>query len=198
MMNWRLIHRRQYLLIAGLLIVFAAGTLSSTAYAMLRGPNVQAKNFSVTYVGVTGPLDSMPPKAELVLTQADGEFVGGRRSQVTVSIWHNPRFGTLLTGNDFCNDASDLKGWCIDEGKQTWSLVPRTSPLGIQTNGTTTYSGDALVKQIIDGEGYEGLVTYRATVRTPESAASEGVIVTVSIEGFVSKVNKPGDDRRGR
>ena len=59
MMKWRMLHRRRYLLIAVLAITLAAGTFTSTAYAKFRGPGVQAHNFSVTYVGITCPVDSM-------------------------------------------------------------------------------------------------------------------------------------------
>ena len=66
-MKWHILRRRSSVVIAVLVVALLAGTIDSTAYAMFRGHDVQAKNFSVTYVGVTGPVDDMLDISDLVL-----------------------------------------------------------------------------------------------------------------------------------
>ena len=120
-MKWRTLQRRPYLylLLAALAITFVAGTLSSTAYATFRGPDIKVQNFSVTYVGVTGPMDSLPQgRSNLVLTQASGRFVNGERSEMIVSIERHRIIGTRLSSKGPCdvpNVPGKMKAWCVDE-----------------------------------------------------------------------------------
>ena len=110
---------------AVLVVALLAGTISSTANAMFRGHDVQAKILSVTYVGVTGPVDDMVVGlSDLVLKQVDGKFVGKRRSEMTVSMLRNGFIGTRLMMNGPCDESGDFVGWCIDEGRNTWAVTP--------------------------------------------------------------------------
>ena len=197
MMKWRMLHRRRYLLIAVLAITLAAGTFTSTAYAKFRGPGVQAHNFSVTYVGITGPVDSLPAGlSDLVLTQVAGRFIGGRSSEMTVSMMTHPLLGTRLMFDRPCGETGDLKGLCIDVGRHTWVTMPQMLLPAISTDDTMSMWGPGIVKQVIDGEGYEGLATYRVTVESPVDEVTEGVIVTVNIDGYVSRMKARNVDHR--
>ena len=66
----------------------------------------------------------------------------------------------------------------------------------VQVGDTLTMWGPGLVKQMIDGEGYEGMATYKVTYKEPADAVTEGAIVIVNIDGFVSKVGASERDRR--
>ena len=199
MMRWRRLPGRPYLLIAALAITFLAGTLSSTAYATFRGPDIQVRNFSVTYAGVTGPMDSIPQGlSDLVLTQASGKFVDGQRSQMTVSMERNPIFGTRLSSKGPCavpNVPTEMKAWCVDEARGSWAVMPLQLLRNVQVGDTLTMWGPSVVKQIVDGEGYEGLATYKVTFKEPADTATEGAIVIVNIDGYVSKVKPSEGDR---
>lgn len=197
MTKWHMLRKRSYVLVAVLAITMVAGTVSSTAYAMFRGPEVRAQNFNVTYVGVTGPIDSLTPGlTDLVLTQASGEFVGGRRSQMSVYLEYNDFMGARISTRGPCKVPSprmDFEAWCIDEGRMSWAVAPLRLLRDVQVGEVQTMWGPSYVMQVIDGEGYEGFATYRATVEKPSDAATEGAIVIVNIDGFVRKVKTSKD-----
>lgn len=188
-MNWHVLHRKSSIVIAVLVVTFVAGALTSTASAKFRGPDVKAQNFNVTYVGVTAPVDSMPEGlSDLVLRQADGKFLGKRRSQMTVSMLTNGFIGTKLMMSRPCDEAGDVAGLCIDEGRQAWVVMPQGLLPTVPKDDTRAMFGPAFIRQIVDGEGYDGFATYRITVENPTDTATDGAIITVNIDGYVSKM----------
>ena len=174
---------------AVLVVALLAGTISSTANAMFRGHDVQAKNLSVTYVGVTGPVDDMVVGlSDLVLKQMDGKFVGKRRSEMTVSMLRNGFIGTRLMMNGPCDESGDFVGWCIDEGRNTWAATPQMIHAALPLDDTSAMFGPAFITQVLDGDGYNGFATYRVTVVSPVDSATQGAVVTVSIDGYLSNM----------
>ena len=188
-MKWHIFRRRSSVIIAVLAVALLAGTISSTANAMFRGHDVQAKNFSVTYAGVTGPVDEMPVGlSDLVMNQVDGKFVGKRKSEMTVSMLRNGFIGTRLMMNRPCDESGDFAGWCIDEGRNTWAVTPQMIHAALPMDDTSAMFGPAFITQIVDGDGYNGFATYRVTVVSPFDTATEGAVVTISIDGYLSKM----------
>lgn len=197
MMKWNIFRRRSSVAIAVLAIALLAGTLTSTANAMFRGRDVQAKNFSVTYVGVTGPVDEMfVGLSDLVLKQVDGKFVGKRKSEMTVSMLRNGFIGTKLMMNRPCDDSDKFVGWCIDEGRKTWAVTPQMIHAALPMNDTSAMFGPAFITQVVDGDGYDGFATYRVTVVSPADTATEGAVVTISIDGYLSKIKASGGAKK--
>lgn len=187
-MKWHILRRRSSVVIAVLVVALLAGTIGSTANAMFRGHDVQAKNFSVTYVGVTGPVDDMLDISDLVLKQVDGKFIGKRRPEMTVSMVRNRFVGTKSMMNRPCDESGDFVGWCIDEGRNTWAVTPQMIHPTLPMADTSAMFGPAFITQIVDGDGYDGFATYRVTVVSPVDTITQGAVVTISIDGYLSKI----------
>ena len=78
--------------------------------------------------------------------------------------------------------------WCIDEGRNTWAVTPQMIHAALPMDDTSAMFGPAFITQIVDGDGYNGFATYRVTVVSPFDTATEGAVVTISIDGYLSKM----------
>ena len=85
---------------------------------------------------------------------------------------------------------------CLDVGRHNWVTMPQMLLPAISHDDTMSMWKPGIVKQVIDGEGYEGLATYRVTVESPVDEVTEGVIVTVNIDGYVSRMKARNVDHR--
>ena len=53
---------------------------------------------------------------------------------------------------------------------------------------TSAMFGPAFITQIVDGDGYDGFATYRVTVVSPVDTITQGAMVTISIDGYLSNI----------
>ncbi|MDA0771225.1 MAG: hypothetical protein O2821_13550, partial [Chloroflexi bacterium] len=170
-----------YILVAALVVTFIAGATASTAYALLSASDVGARQFNVTYVGVSAPVDSIPDgNMTMVLTEMDGNFLEGQSSQITVDLIKTSFTGIQLINTRSCDTTGTSLGWCIQAGTNDWAVIPLPLLRTIQVDNVSATLSPA-----------HGLGTYRATVQKPTNPSTDGVIVTINIDGFVNKLGGP-------
>ena len=90
--------------------------------------------------------------------------------------------------NGPCDESGDFVGWCIDEGRNTWAATPQMIHAALPLDDTSAMFGPAFITQVLDGDGYNGFATYRVTVVSPVDSATQGAVVTVSIDGYLSNM----------
>ena len=94
--KWRT-SKRLYVLVGALLLTYVAGATVSTVYALFGPDHVDARQFNVTYAGVTAPVDSIPDGSfSLVLGAMDGAITQCQTSEMTVDFIKNSFTGIKL------------------------------------------------------------------------------------------------------
>ncbi|MCI0795993.1 MAG: hypothetical protein J4N99_04190 [Chloroflexi bacterium] len=189
--RWR--SRRLLFLVAALVLTFIAGAAASTAYAILGSDGVDANQFNVTYAGVTDPVDSIPiGNLTLVLAEVDGSFSEGQSSHMTVDLI-NTFAGLNLLTDRVCDATGTSLGWCVQAGAQDWAVMPQILLSPVLVDDVTLMWGPGYVIEL-GGDGMQGLATYRVTLQKPDDPATEGMVVTINLDGFINKVGGPTSD----
>lgn len=185
--KWR--NKKAFILIGSLILTFMAG--ASTAYAVLAPSGVDANQFNVTYAGVTAPVDSIPNGSySMVLTEVDGAISEGQTSQMTVDFAKSSFLGLKLLSNRSCDTSGADLGWCVQAGTQDWAVKPQALLPTFLVDGVTVMWGPGYVREI-GGSGMQGLATYRVTMQQPSDPATEGLVLTINVDGFVNKIGGP-------
>ena len=186
--KWR--SRRLLFLVAALVLTFIAGAAASTAYAILGPDGVDSNQFNVTYAGVTDPVESSPDGIRtLELAEVDGSFSEGQSSHMTVDLI-NTFVGLDLLTNRVCDATGASLGWCVQVGAQDWAVMPQVLLSPVLVNDVTLMWGPGYVIEL-GGDGMQGLATYRVTLERPDDPATEGMVVTINLDGFINRIGGP-------
>jgi hypothetical protein len=157
--------KRLYVLVGALLLSFAAGATASSVYALFGPDHVDARQFNVTYAGVTAPVDSIPDGSfSLVLGAMDGAITQGQSSEMTVDFIKNSFTGGITPlNNRSCDSAATSLGWCVQGETMAWTVMPQALLPMILVDGVTVMWGPGYIREI-GGDGMQGIATYRVTL----------------------------------